>query len=235
MDGNVLIIIPAYREKENINLLLKEIFSVDKDFQVLFVNDDLSDGTKNVIDAFLANDNRVHAIHRASKAGFGSAYKEGFGYALSKDFEFIINMDADLSHHPKSIPDILKSMSGADIVLGSRYVNGSSIVYWPYHRYILSRACNSIIKALFGFEINDCTSGFRCYRRKVLEGRLFDKIYSENYGFVIEFLYKCQKTGYKIKEVPITFVNRKNGKSKISFKRFAQAFFNLLKLKICYR
>lgn len=226
-----LVIIPTYNEKENIESIVREVLQQDPRLHVLIVDDNSPDGTGAVADRLAQTIGKVSVLHRQMKAGLGQAYVAGFRHALSKDFDYILEMDADFSHDPKYLPDFLKSIEKADLVLGSRYISGVNVVNWPMSRLLLSYFANIYARWVTGLPVKDSTGGFKCYRRIVLEQIELDKIKSEGYSFQIETSYRAWKKGFKLKEIPIVFVDRKQGESKMSKKIVREAMWMVWKLR----
>jgi len=226
-----LVIIPTYNEKENIESIVGEVLQQDPCLHVLIVDDNSPDGTGDVADRLALSNAKVSVLHRPKKAGLGQAYVAGFRHALSKDFDYILEMDADFSHDPKYLPDFLKSIEKADLVLGSRYISGVNVVNWPMSRLLLSYFANIYARWVTGLPVRDSTGGFKCYRRIVLEQIELDKIKSEGYSFQIETSYRAWKKGFKLKEIPIVFVDRKQGESKMSKKIVREAMWMVWKLR----
>ncbi|HEY6626841.1 MAG TPA: polyprenol monophosphomannose synthase, partial [Ignavibacteriaceae bacterium] len=211
-----LIIIPTYNELENLPRLLPEVLSKDESIDVLIVDDNSPDGTAAFVESQMKNNNRIHLIKRQSKQGLGTAYIAGFKYALQNNFQFIFEMDADFSHDPKEIPRFLDEIKNSDVVLGSRYINGVNVINWPLRRLLLSSFANLYTSIITGLPVHDSTGGFKCFRREVLEAIDLNKVRSNGYAFQIEMTFKAWKKGFKIKEIPIIFVDRVKGKSKMS-------------------
>ena len=211
-----LVIVPTYNEKENLQSIIPEILKQDPSLYILVVDDNSPDGTGKVADQIAGTNGRVFVLHRPGKMGLGQAYVAGFKYALERDFDLIFEMDADFSHDPKYLPEFLKAVVKADLVVGSRYLTGVNVVNWPMSRLLLSYFANFYARLVTGLPVRDTTSGFKCYRRAVLERMTLDKIGSEGYSFQIETSFRAWKQGFKISEVPIVFVDRKQGESKMS-------------------
>ena len=211
-----LIIVPTYNERENITPLLDRLFALPFDLHVLVVDDRSPDGTADVILARQKQEPRLHLLQRPGKMGLGSAYRDGFRYALEHGAEYIFEMDADFSHDPDSIGSFLGAIPDADIVLGSRYVKGGSVLNWPLSRLVLSYSANVYTRLITGLPLADATGGFKCFRRRALEGIRLDRVRSEGYSFQIEMSFRCWKRGFRIKEIPIRFADRRAGVSKMS-------------------
>ena len=227
-----LVIIPTFNEMENIPQLIPEVLSKDEGIEILVVDDNSPDGTAAYIEKLMQSNVKIHLIKRDYKMGLGTAYLTGFKYALEKSFDYIFEMDADFSHDPKEIVNFLNEIKNYDLVLGSRYISGVNVVNWPMRRLILSYSANIYTKIITGLHINDATGGYKCFRRKVLEAIDLDKIKSNGYAFQIEVTFKAWKKGFKIKEIPITFVDRVKGTSKMSNKIVREAVMRVWKLRI---
>ncbi len=212
-----LIIIPTYNERENLRAMVAAIHEVLPETHLLVVDDNSPDGTGDVADELAEKDDRVHAVHRPGKMGLGTAYVEGFRWGLERGYELLWEMDCDFSHDPRYLPDLLAAVeNGADLAIGSRYVAGGGTDNWGLGRKILSRGGGFYARMVLGVPIKDLTSGFRCYRRTVLETLDLSQVRSEGYAFQIEMAYKTYKAGFHIQEVPIVFVDRRVGQSKMS-------------------
>ncbi|MED5475087.1 MAG: polyprenol monophosphomannose synthase [Candidatus Neomarinimicrobiota bacterium] len=228
----VLIISPTYNERENILKLLNQIWSIDKSYDVLIVDDNSPDGTGKIIKNAMKNNSGLHLIEREGKLGLGTAYCEGFKWAIKNKYEKVIQMDADLSHNPKDIPRLLEKSNNYDIVIGSRYVNGVNVVNWPMRRLLLSYIANLYAKIFIGLPINDATAGFKCFNISVLRQINLFQIKSEGYSFQIEMNTKAKIHGFSIAEVPIIFVDRTIGKSKMTKKIIFEAIWVVIKMRI---
>ena len=212
-----VIIMPTYNEKHNIQPLIESIFNLYPDINVLIVDDNSPDGTGMIADKISSEYANVHAIHRKEKKGLGPAYIEGFKYAINDtDAELIFEMDADFSHDPRYIADFIKTAESCDLVIGSRYINGVNVINWPMNRLLLSYIANYYAKLLTGLKVKDLTSGFKCYRRRVLESIELDSIISSGYAFQIETVFLANLAGFSIREMPIVFTERNEGMSKMS-------------------
>ncbi len=227
-----LIVIPTYNEKENISKIIPAIKKSFKQAHILVVDDASPDGTGAAVKAMAKKDSSIKLIERDGKYGLGTAYVDGFKYAVKNKYDYIFEMDADYSHDPKYLPDFMNAIKGADLVVGSRYVNGVSVINWPLRRLMLSKFANFYARTITGLPMTDCTSGFKCYKRKVLEAIDLNSIHSDGYAFQIEMHYKAWKKGFKIKETPIIFVDRINGTSKMSRRVIAEAAWIVWKLKM---
>jgi dolichol-phosphate mannosyltransferase len=211
-----LVVIPTYNERENIGPLVRQILALEG-FGVMVVDDNSPDGTGALADGLAAEfPGRVEVIHRTGRRGLGRSYVEGFGVALKSGAELVCQMDADFSHDPKFLPDLVAAAADHDIVIGSRYLNGISVVNWPLQRLILSTFANRYIRAVTGLRARDCTGGFRCWRREALARIPLARILSDGYSFIVETLFEASRRGCRIGEVPIVFVERRLGSSKLS-------------------
>ncbi len=226
------VVIPTYNERDNIEQLVSQILAQDACIDVLIVDDNSPDGTGKIIDELKAGNPRVHVLHRAGKLGLGSAYRDGFRYALDKGADYILEMDADFSHDPAMIPVFLQYIRDYDVVIGSRYLNGVSVVNWPIRRLILSYCASVYTRVVTGLKISDCTGGFKCFRRNVLESINLDTIKSDGYSFQIEMNYRCVEKGFRVGEIPIIFIDRHAGMSKMSKKIVREAVVMVWKLKL---
>ena len=213
-----LVIIPTYNERENIEPMLEKLLALPYGLDVLIVDDNSPDGTAALVEEWQKKSERVHLIRRPGKMGLGSAYRDGFRYALQHGAEYIFEMDADFSHDPEAIGEFLRAAQDADIVLGSRYLHGVTVVNWPLSRLILSYSANVYTRIITGLPLADATGGYKCFRRRALEGIRLDRVKSEGYSFQIEMSFRCWKRGFRIKEIPILFVDRRAGVSKMSRK-----------------
>lgn len=227
-----LVIVPTYNERENIDALLERLLALPYGLDVLVVDDGSPDGTAASVQAWKARDRRVHLLERPGKLGLGSAYRDGFRYALANGAELVFEMDADFSHDPAAIGDFLEAVKDADIVLGSRYLHGVTVVNWPLSRLILSWSANLYSRIITGMPVADATGGFKCFRRRALEGIRLDRVRTEGYGFQIEMTYRCWKRGFRIKEIPIMFVDRRAGISKMNRRIILEAALLVWKLRI---
>jgi dolichol-phosphate mannosyltransferase len=227
-----LVIIPTYNERENLVPLLKQIFAQGLTLEVLIVDDHSPDGTGAVADELAAADARVHVMHRPGKMGLGSAYVAGFRYALERDYEAVFEMDADFSHNPDSLPEFLRELETADLVVGSRYLYGVTVVNWPLKRLVLSYGANVYSRIITGIPIKDLTGGYKCFRRQVLEALDLSRVKSDGYGFQIEINYKAWRKGFRIREIPILFVDRRAGESKMNRRIVWEAAWMVWRLRI---
>jgi glycosyltransferase involved in cell wall biosynthesis len=213
---NPVVIVPTYNERDNIDILIEELLALPVNLSVINVDDGSPDGTGEASDAWAAKTNRVQVIHRAGKLGLGTAYIAGFKHALAQDFDRIMTMDADFSHHPRYIPTLLELSRERDMVIGSRYVPGGGTLKCTWKRRMLSAGANGFAKMMLGLQAKDCTAGFRCYRREVLQAIDLDAIFANGYSFLIEMIFNVQRHNFQIGEVPIVFEDRRRGTSKIS-------------------
>ncbi len=230
-----LIIIPTFNEIENIEKIIRKIFSLTKPFHVLIVEDGSPDGTASVVKKLIKEfPAQLHIEERQEKLGLGTAYIHGFKWALKKDYEFIFEMDADFSHNPEDLVRLYNAntLEGGDLSIGSRYVNGVNIVNWPMSRLLMSFFASKYVKLITGMPIHDSTAGFKCYRRKVLETLKLNEIIFVGYAFQIEMKFKAWKNNFKIIEVPVIFTDRKEGESKMSSGIFTEAIFGVIQMKI---
>jgi len=227
-----LIIIPTYNERENVLKMIDAGLAQSPGIDILIVDDGSPDGTGEIVDTRAATDNRVHAIHREKKLGLGTAYVAGFRWALERDYDFIFEMDADFSHDPQHIPQFLSSIENADLVIGSRYREGRvTVVNWPIGRLLLSYFANVYARFVTGLGIFDLTAGYKCFRRKVLEAIDLSDVRSNGYAFQIEMHFRVWRKGFKIVEIPIVFVDRTEGTSKMSKKIVREAVWMVWRLR----
>ncbi|MDT4960945.1 MAG: dolichol-phosphate mannosyltransferase [Pseudonocardiales bacterium] len=212
----VLVIIPTYNEHENLELIIGRLHAAVPTADVLVVDDGSPDGTGKIADAMAEEDGRVHVLHRTAKAGLGAAYIAGFEWGLAAQYGVLVEMDADGSHAPEQLPSLLGALEHADLVLGSRWVPGGTVVNWPRHREALSRGANLYTRLALGLGLRDATGGYRAYKREVLETIDYEAVASEGYCFQIDLAWRALRSGYRVTEVPITFAERERGKSKMS-------------------
>ncbi len=226
-------VIPTYNETENIREVVEKVFALGIDgLELLVIDDNSPDGTGLIVEKMASSDSRIHVIHRDRKKGLGSAYVDGFKFALKRDYQLIFEMDADLSHDPYYIPYFMEKTKDYDLVLGSRYVKGITVVNWPLGRLLLSYLGNVYARKITGLPIRDATGGFKCFRREVLEAIDLNKISSEGYSFQIEMSFKVWKKGFRILEMPVIFRDREKGQSKMSFNINREAAWVVWKLRI---
>jgi dolichol-phosphate mannosyltransferase len=227
-----MVVVPTYNEKENIERLVHQILDQDACLHVVIVDDNSPDGTGTLADNLALGNSRINVLHRRAKLGLGSAYRDGFRYALDRGADYIIEMDADFSHDPSNLHLFLEKIKDFDFVVGSRYLNGVSVVNWPIRRLMLSYFANVYTRFVTGLRISDCTSGFKCFRRNVIEAIKLDTIKSDGYSFQIEMKYRCMEKGFKAAEIPIIFIDRHSGTSKMSKKIVREAITMVWKLRI---
>lgn len=233
MSDKKVVIIPTYNEKENIENIIRKVFSLEGGYDILIIDDGSPDGTASIVKQLQTEfPDRLFMIERAGKQGLGTAYITGFKWSLSKGYDYTFEMDADFSHNPDDLPRLYKACrDGADLAIGSRYCDGISVINWPIGRIIMSYYASVYVRTVLGMKVYDCTAGFKCYSNKVLDTIDLDKVEMKGYGFQIEMKYSTYKLGFKIAEVPIIFVNRKAGVSKMSGGIFGEAFWGVLKLR----
>lgn len=228
-----LVIIPTYDERDNIEILIKRILGLGIDLSVLVVDDNSPDGTGDIVEGLSKKDKRINMLRRPGKMGLGSAYIAGFKWALANtDARFIFEMDADFSHDPNAIPEFIEAIQEVDLVLGSRYLDGITVMNWPLSRLFLSVGANIYTRIITGMPLKDATGGFKCFRRVVLESLPLDEIKSDGYSFQIEVNHHAWKRNFKIKEIPIVFVDRTIGTSKMSRRIIWEAAFLVWKLRL---
>jgi dolichol-phosphate mannosyltransferase len=227
-----LVIVPTFNERDNIGSLIEKLLGLPYDLHVLVVDDASPDGTGDFVADRQQRQPRLHLIRRPGKLGLGSAYRDGFRYALQNGAEYIFEMDADFSHDPESIGEFLKHAEQADVVLGSRYLNGVTVVNWPLQRLILSYTANLYTRIVTGLPVKDATGGFKCFRRRALEGIRLDRVRSDGYAFQIEMSFKCWKRGFRVLEIPILFVDRRAGESKMSRRIIWEAVWMVWRLRL---
>jgi dolichol-phosphate mannosyltransferase len=227
-----LVIIPTYNERENIEQIVPLVLEKDPSIHILFVDDNSPDGTGQIADRMAKENDHIFVLHRKNKSGLGTAYIAGFKFALGKGFDYIFEMDCDFSHDPKYIPEFIKTIKEADLVLGSRYISGVNVINWPMSRLLLSYYANVYSRIVTGLPVKDATGGFKCYRREVLEAIDLDEVKSNGYSFQIEMSFRAWKKGFKIKEIPIVFEDRKLGQSKMSKKIVREAVWMVWRLRL---
>ena len=232
MSERALIIVPTYNERDNIARLVGQVLAQDPRLDVLVVDDGSPDGTGEIVDRITAQNPRVHVIHRPGKMGLGTAYLAGFKWALERDYEYVFEMDADFSHDPAHLPQFLDAISDADLVLGSRYREGKvTVVNWPITRLMLSYAANIYARAVTGLPLYDATGGFKCFRRAVLEAIDLNAVKSNGYAFQIEMSFRAWRRHFRIVEIPIVFVDRTEGQSKMSKRIVREAVWMVWRLR----
>jgi len=227
-----LIIIPTYNEIENIEQLLEQVLAKSETIEVLVIDDNSPDGTALRVKFMQSSELRIHLLERPGKMGLGSAYVTGFKYALEQGYDYIMEMDADFSHNPEDIPRFLETVKKYDLVIGSRYCDGVNIIHWPIKRLLISYFASKYVRTITRMPVKDPTSGFKCFRRKVLESIDLDKILSDGYAFQIEMNFKAWVKGFRIKEIPIVFTERLNGVSKMSRKIVWEAAWMVWRLEM---
>ncbi len=232
MDSKALVIIPTYNELSNIKKLIPDLLTMYPDVDLLIVDDNSPDGTGEFVKNFSQGDSRVNLLQRAGKMGLGTAYVAGFNYMLKNGYDLAFQLDADYSHDPKEIKNMLEAIKDCDLVIGSRYITGVNVINWPMQRLLLSYFANIYTRWVTGMPIHDSTGGFKCFRRKVLESIDLTHIKSNGYSFQIEMNFKSWKNGFKIKEIPIIFMDRVQGTSKMSKKIIREAIIMVWKLRI---
>jgi dolichol-phosphate mannosyltransferase len=233
MPGGALVIIPTYNERDNVRAIADAILAAAPEVHILFVDDNSPDGTGAIADELAAREPRVRVLHRAGKLGLGTAYLEGFHRGLADGYDLLVEMDADFSHDPKYLAPMLElAHARADMVIGSRYTDGGGTLNWGIGRQIISRGGGFYARTVLGVGVRDLTAGFVCYRRKVLETIDLEGIRSEGYGFQIEMKYRVLKAGFRVEEMPIVFVDRRVGQSKMSRKIFVEALLMVWKLRL---
>lgn len=227
-----LVIIPTYNEADNIEKVIQRIIKRNiPNLFILIVDDNSPDGTGDIVEKIARRDVRVKLLRRKGKMGLGTAYVEGFKFALENEFDYIFEMDADLSHYPGEIPKFLEKIRDHDLVIGSRYLTGVNVINWPLSRLVLSLGANWYTRTITGMPVQDCTSGFKCFRRQVLEKIDLNRISSDGYSFQIEMNYKAWKNNFRICEIPIVFVDRKKGDSKMTRRVMFEAAWIVWKLR----
>jgi dolichol-phosphate mannosyltransferase len=231
-EAKTVVVIPTYNELDNIGRLVPEILAAGPSLEVLVVDDGSPDGTGAVVRALAEKNPRVHLLERPGKMGLGSAYVQGFRRALDLGASFVVQMDADFSHDPKYIPDFLAVMDVADVVIGSRYVRGVNVINWPISRLILSYGANVYTRIVTGMPIRDATGGFKCMRREALEAIRFETTHSDGYSFQIEMNFRFWTRGFRLREIPIVFVDRHSGTSKMSKKIIWEAVWMVWRLRV---
>lgn len=235
MKSDSIVIIPTYNEKENIRAIIDAVLNVSEhQFDVLIVDDNSPDGTGDIVDGMIAErPDRIHILKRAGKQGLGTAYIAGFKWALEHSYEYIIEMDADFSHPVDKLPELQAAcaMGGADVSVGSRYISGVNVVNWPMGRMLMSYYASAYVRLITGMKVRDATAGYVCYRREVLQSINLDRIEFKGYAFQIEMKFTAHRMGFRIKEVPIVFINRVLGTSKMNSSIFFEALWGVIKLR----
>jgi len=235
MQTRAIVIIPTYNEKENIENIIRAVTALEEGFNVLVIDDGSPDGTADIVKGLMAGEmkERLFLVERSGKLGLGTAYIRGFQWAIENQYDYVFEMDADFSHAPSDLPRLLAACKdeGYDVAIGSRYVTGVNVVNWPMGRVLMSYFASKYVRMVTGLDIHDTTAGFVCYRREVLETLELDKIRFKGYAFQIEMKFTAFKCGFKIKEVPVIFVNRELGTSKMSGGIFSEALFGVMRLR----
>ncbi|MCQ2137840.1 MAG: polyprenol monophosphomannose synthase [Bacteroidales bacterium] len=229
-----IVIIPTYNEKENAEKIIRAVRALEDDFHILIIDDGSPDGTAGIVKRLQTEfPDSLFLIERAGKQGLGTAYITGFKWSVEHGYDYVFEMDADFSHNPNDLPRLYRACSeeGGDVAIGSRYCNGISVINWPIGRVIMSYYASAYVRTVLRMKVYDTTAGFKCYRRQVLEAIDFDRIKMHGYGFQIEMKYNAYKLGFKIKEVPIIFEDRKEGTSKMSSGIFGEAFWGVIGLR----
>ena len=234
MENDSIVIIPTYNECENIEKIIRAVFALEHCFHILVVEDNSPDGTAAIVKRMQEEfPERLFMIERTGKLGLGTAYIAGFKWALERDYDYIFEMDADFSHNPTDLPRLYDACAqeGADVAIGSRYVSGVNVVDWPMSRVLMSYGASKYVRLITGIPVHDTTAGFVCYRKEVLQMMELDKIRFKGYAFQIEMKFTAWQLGFLIKEVPVIFVNRKEGTSKMNSSIFGEAMFGVIRLK----
>ena len=234
-ESDSIVIIPTYNEMENIEKIIRAVFGLEKSFHILVIDDGSPDHTGDKVEELIEKEFKgsLFCLHRKGKLGLGTAYITGFKWALEHGYEYIFEMDADFSHDPNDLPRLYAAChdEGYDVAIGSRYVSGVTVVNWPIGRVLMSYFASQYVRLVTGFKVHDTTAGFKCYKRRVLETIPLDQVRFKGYGFQIEMKFTAYKIGFKIKEVPVIFVNRREGVSKMSGGIFGEAFFGVMRLR----
>lgn len=235
-ESDSIVIIPTYNEMENIEKIIRAVFGLEKSFHILVIDDGSPDHTGDKVEELIEKEFKgsLFCLHRKGKLGLGTAYITGFKWALEHGYEYIFEMDADFSHDPNDLPRLYAAChdEGYDVAIGSRYVSGVNVVNWPIGRVLMSYFASQYVRLVTGFKVHDTTAGFKCYKRRVLETIPLDQVRFKGYGFQIEMKFTAYKIGFKIKEVPVIFVNRREGVSKMSGGIFGEAFFGVMRLRL---
>jgi dolichol-phosphate mannosyltransferase len=227
-----LIVTPTFNERKNIGELVEKLFTINSNYHILVVDDSSPDGTADLVNELKNNYPNIHLMSRSEKLGLGTAYIEGFKYALEKDFDCVVQMDADMSHNPDDVPRLIAAIDANDLVLGSRYYDGVNVVNWPIRRLIISYSANLYSRIVTRLPVKDATGGFKCWRREVLKAIDLDSIKSQGYSFQIEMTFRAWLKGYRIKEIPIIFVDRTVGESKMTKKIMLEAAIMIFRLRV---
>lgn len=236
MRSDSVVIIPTYNEKENIENIIRAVFGLSQPFNILIIDDGSPDGTADIVKRLMADEfkDRLFIIERKGKLGLGTAYITGFKWAIEQKYDYIFEMDADFSHNPNDLPRLYDACAkeGYDMAIGSRYISGVNVVNWPMGRVLMSYYASKYVRCVTGLRIHDTTAGFKCYRREVLETIELDKIRFKGYAFQIEMKFTAVQCGFKVKEVPVIFVNRELGTSKMNSSIFGEAVFGVIRLRL---
>lgn len=236
MYSDSIVIIPTYNEKENIENIIRAVLGLSQPFNILIIDDGSPDGTAGIVKRLMSSEfkDRLFIIERKGKLGLGTAYITGFKWAIEHKYDYIFEMDADFSHNPNDLPRLYKACAeeGYDVAIGSRYISGVNVVNWPMGRVLMSYYASKYVQFVTGLHIHDTTAGFKCYRRRVLETIDLDKVRFKGYAFQIEMKFTAAKCGFKIKEVPVVFVNRELGTSKMNSSIFGEAVFGVIRLRL---
>ena len=234
-ESDSIVIIPTYNEMENIEKIIRAVFGLEKSFHILVIDDGSPDHTGDKVEELIEKEFKgsLFCLHRKGKLGLGTAYITGFKWALEHQYDYIFEMDADFSHDPNDLPRLYAAChdEGYDVAIGSRYVSGVNVVNWPIGRVLMSYFASKYVRMVTGFKVHDTTAGFKCYKRRVLQTIELDKVRFKGYGFQIEMKFTAYKIGFRIKEVPVIFVNRREGTSKMSGGIFGEAFFGVMRLR----
>ena len=226
-----LVLVPTYNERDNVIPLVTKILELPASLNVLVIDDGSPDGTSDVVLNHFGNHEKVHLLNRSAKLGLGTAYAAGFRYALENDYDAAITMDADFSHNPEHIPELIRTSQKADLVIGSRYVPGGATLNWGWFRIFISRVANLMAHTVLSLQASDCTSGFRLYHSKTLQELDFESVVAEGYSYLVEILHRAESRNLRIAEIPITFIERRAGKSKISRKEIIKAIQTIFRLR----
>jgi len=232
MPERALVVVPTYNERGNLPLIAPQILAQDPRLEILVVDDNSPDGTGALAEELAAAEPRINVLHRPEKSGLGKAYLAGFRWALEQGYDFIFEMDADFSHDPKFLPAFLAAIENADLVLGSRYKSGVNVINWPISRLLLSLGANEYARWVTGLPLSDSTGGFKCFRRRVLEGIDFDRVRSNGYSFQIEMSFRAWKKGFRLVEIPIVFTDRVEGQSKMNGRIVREAIWMVWWLRV---
>lgn len=228
---SLLVIIPTYNERENIEKLVQEVFASLPQTEVLIIDDNSPDGTGKIADQLAGSNSAVHVIHRPKKMGMGNAYNQGIRYAIEQGYGVVFEMDADFSHKPSDLPRLLEALGDSGLVIGSRYVDGGGTVNWGISRRLISKSGNLYARTMLGMNVRDITAGFRCYNVQALKKVDLDQVKSDGYGFQVEMAYRIKRAGYGIIEIPIIFEDRRAGQSKMSKDIVIEAFIRVLRMR----